>query len=193
MTVPSEMPAPDGDSDAAPGTERTGRVPWARRWGYSGYPLILVLIVVSYAFTAAQTSGEPSEIALLAQLVTVGAVLAVARTPRRVQQVADVILGAAFIAVLIVLISGLTGDGLSLILAIGAMVAYFFAPLVIVFSETRRRSIDGETLFAAICAYLLIGMFFTFLYNVFALTQGSIFGPGIPTASRNCSSSLSRP
>lgn len=154
--------------------------PGVRRWGLSGYPLVFASIVVSYAFTAAQSSPLPSTIALAAQLVTVAAVLHAAGAAKKAQRLCIVILGVALLAIIGSLLLGPFGEVILFGLAFGATGAYGFAVGVIFLSEARRRLIDARTLFAVICAYLLIGMFFTYLYSAIALTGGSIFGDTQP-------------
>lgn len=159
-----------------PGSDRR-----LRRLFVSGYPLVLVLIGASYWFTAAQATEDPGAVALLIQLVTVAVVFYTARVHRSVQHVSWWVLGAGVVAILVVLIGGYTNQALDAVLATAATVAYMVAPVVIVSAESRRSRVDGQTLLAAVCAYILIGMFFTYLYNSVALwSAASVFDGGQP-------------
>jgi hypothetical protein len=57
------------------------------------------------------------------------------------------------------------------------MVAYLVAPVAIIAHIIRRDRVDGQALLASIAAYILVGMFFTFVYNfVGLLTAAPTFG-----------------
>lgn len=143
----------------------------------AGYWLVLALIVVSYALCAAQSSPDPSSGALLVQLVTVAAILRVARVSTRVQRAAQLVIAVSFIAVLAVWVLPAEGAGLDVALSATSMLAYLIAPAAIIGHQLRRAVIDAQTLLAAISAYILVGMFFTFVYNFTSLSSAaSVFG-----------------
>ncbi|MET1045051.1 MAG: ion channel [Microbacteriaceae bacterium] len=145
----------------------------------AGYLLVVVMIIASYALCAAQTTPNPSAPALVIQLVTVAVVLRVAHMSRTIRRIGWALVAVAVAGVLVVWIAGASGRLLDLVLSGTSAVAYLAAPIAIVIHQIRRRLIDGQALLAAISAYILIGMWFTFLYNfVGLLSATSIFGPG---------------
>lgn len=147
-----------------------------------GYPLVLASIVVSYGFTAAQASASPSLVALAAQLLTVAAALHAAGVRRRTEAVGDAALGIVLLVTIAAFAMGQPGTVLAVGLSVAAAAAYLFALVVIIASELRGRRIDARTLWAAVCAYLLIGMFFTYVFSAIALTGGPLFGGREPDA-----------
>lgn len=170
-----------GDSESESHMNIPARVhaPWFRKAWLAGYPVVLLLICASYLFTAMQKTAAPSAVALLIQLVTVAAVFHAARVRRSTQRMTWWVLGASILALLVVLIGGFTGQGVNTTLATVAALAYLVTPAVILASEARRHRADGQTLLAAICAYILIGMFFTYFYDSVVLwSSASIFEGG---------------
>lgn len=145
----------------------------------SGYGLVLVLIAVSYAFCAAQITTNPQAVALLMQLVTVSVILWVAKVNQRLRRLSWIVLALAGVAVATVWLVGTRGHLLDVLLSGASMVAYFGAPVAIVAHQIRRTRVDGQSLLAAISAYILVGMFFAFLYNFLALVSSvPTFGVG---------------
>ena len=146
----------------------------------SGYWLILALLIASYALCAAQHSADPSPPAFVLQLLTVAAVLRVTEAHFRVQQVAWVALAVAGIAAIVVALLGMTGTVLDIALSAASTVAFLVAPVAIIRHQVMRRGLDTEALLAAISAYVLVGMFFTLVYNLAALLTGTpAFGDGV--------------
>ncbi|MDH6237568.1 potassium channel family protein [Cryobacterium sp. CG_9.6] len=153
------------------------------RFRQAQYWTVLAMIVVSYVLCARQTTPEPSPVALLVQLFTVAVVLWVTHVRVRLLRVALVVLGIAVAGVAAVAILGLSGQGLALSLSVMSMGAYLIAPVAIVWHVLHRPLIDQQTLLAAISAYLLVGMFFTFVYNAISLvTSVPTFGDGQPNS-----------
>jgi hypothetical protein len=146
---------------------------------YSGYWLVLVLIAVSYVLCAAQGTPNPSSVALLVQLAAVAVTLWVAEVSAALRRVGWIVLMTAALAVIIVWLSGTEGHLLDVFLSGASMVAYLVAPAAIIAHQARRGHVDGQTLLAAISAYVLVGMFFTFVYNFVALVSAvPTFGDG---------------
>ncbi|WP_243844427.1 ion channel [Salinibacterium sp. ZJ454] len=140
---------------------------------------MVVMIMASYAFCAAQTTPNPSAAALVIQLVAVAVVLRVAHMSRAIRRIGWTLVAVAVVGVLVVGITGASGRWLDLTLSGISAAAYLAAPVAIVIHQLRRRIIDGQALLAAISAYILIGMWFTFVYNFAALlAEESIFGTG---------------
>ncbi|SEC03477.1 ion channel [Microbacterium hydrocarbonoxydans] len=146
----------------------------------SGYWVVLALLVATYALCAAQHSADPSPTAFVIQLLTVAAVLRVTEVHARAQQVAWVALGVAGIAAIVVALLGMTGMVLDIALSVASTVAFLVAPVAIIRHQVMRRGLDTEALLAAISAYVLVGMFFTLVYNLAALLTGApAFGDGV--------------
>lgn len=143
----------------------------------SGYWLILVLVGAAYAFSAAQATTDPSPWALTVQLLTVAVVLRVTEARPRVQHLAWAILSLAAVATVVVAVLRTGGRGLDILLSAASAIAFLIAPVAIIRHQVRRRGLDIEALLAAITAYVLVGMFFTLVYNLVALlTVAPIFG-----------------
>ena len=157
-----------------PGALRRHRPLWR-----SGYWFVLMLIAVSYAQCAVQVSPNTDSFALLVQLATVAATLWVAEVGPLLRRTGWIVLAVAAAAVLVVAFVGTTGHVLDLLLSATSMIAYAAALLAIIAHIVRRDRIDGQALLASIAAYILVGMFFTFVYNVVALlTRTPTFGEG---------------
>ena len=157
-----------------PETVRQPRSIWQ-----SGYWLVLAFLAVSYVLCAIQTSANPSVIALLFQLVTVAVTFWVARVRPAVRRTGWVVLVVAGIAGVIVQLAGFEGRVLDIVLASASIAAYLIAPAAIIAHQARKTMVDGQTLLASIAAYVMVGMFFTFVYNLISLaTSAPLFGKG---------------
>ncbi|MCK8467107.1 ion channel [Microbacterium sp. KSW4-16] len=144
--------------------------------GVSGYVIIFALLVVSYALCAAQRATDPSPWAFLVILVTVAVVFRVTGTPPVVQHVAWVILSAAGLATIITALSSAGGHVLDIVFSTATMVALLVAPVAIIGHQVKRRGLNLEALLAAITAYVFVGLFFTFAFNLLSLVSpASIF------------------
>jgi hypothetical protein len=158
---------------------RSSSLKESRRIRRSGYWLVLALITISYAICAVQTSANPSVIALLVQLVTVAATLWVAEVGARLRRIGWSVIAIAGLAAAAVAIAGTSGHVLDILLTIASMAAYLIAPAVIIAQQAKKSQVDGQTLLAAIGAYVMVGMFFTFLYTLIALVSAvPTFGEG---------------
>lgn len=139
--------------------------------GASGYAVIAALVVVSYALCAAQRGPNPSPWAFLVTLMTVAVVFRVTAAPRMVQHVAWVILSAAGVATIITTLVGASGHVLDVIFSAATMIALLVAPVAIIAHQVKRRGLNLEALLAAITAYVLVGLFFTFVFNLLSLVS----------------------
>ena len=135
----------------------------------SGYWFVLTLIAASYALCAVQTGANPNPVAFLVQLAAVAITLRVAQVEPRLRRVGWIVLAAAAAATVVATASGGEGHLLDVALSAASMVAYLAAPLAIVAHLARRDRIDGQAVLASIAAYIQVGMFFTFAYNLIAL------------------------
>ncbi|MEO7018110.1 MAG: potassium channel family protein [Leifsonia sp.] len=145
----------------------------------SGYWLVLILIVISYAVCATQKTPDPSAFALFIQLATVAVILRVAEQKKVVRRAGWIVLAAAALALVTVWLAGGSGRLLDILFSGASMVLYLIALIAIIAQQAKKDHIDGQTLLAAVAAYVLIGMAFTFAYNFIALaTSAPVFGPG---------------
>ncbi|WP_238702650.1 ion channel [Microbacterium caowuchunii] len=137
----------------------------------SPYWVVLGLVVVSYGACAAQLTPDPGSIALLVQLLTIAVAFRAARMPPRIQHVTWMVTGFAGLVVIAGALLGLRGAGLDLALSAASMVAYVSAPVAILLDQVRRPLSNASALLAVVSAYLMVGMVFTFAYNLFALVS----------------------
>ena len=157
----------------------TGRRPRRLVGAFSSpdsYGLVLLLILVTYALSAAITAAWAVSLVLVVQIATVWVTLRASRARRLARAIANAILVISTVAALVGLLihQGTTGTGL---LAALSGLLYLVAPFSIVRHLGQRRAVDLETVLGAIAAYLLVGMFFAFLYRALgALQPGLFFG-----------------
>jgi voltage-gated potassium channel Kch len=160
--------------------DRITAEPRGGRGWRTGYWVVIALIVASYVLCATQATADPSPIAFLVQLVTVAVTLWVADVHRAVRRVAWIVLTMAGAASITVDLVGTRGEALDIVLSAASALAFLSAPVAIIAQQVRRRGVDVEALLAAVSAYLMVGMFFTFVYNLIALlTQSPTFGPDV--------------
>lgn len=139
--------------------------------GASGYAIVFVLLVVSYALCAMQRGTNPSPWAFLVILATVAVVFHVAGTRPLVQRIAWAILSAAALATIVATLLGASGHVLDIVFSTASMVALLIAPATIIAHQVKRRGLNLEALLAAVTAYVLVGLFFTFVFNLFSLVS----------------------
>ena len=159
-----------------------------RRWDDHGigYAIVLGLLIVSYVLCATQPSTDPSPWAFLAMLATVAIVFHVTRARHIVQRVSWVVLSVAGAAAVIATAFGIEGPVLAIPLSAASMVALLVAPWAIIAHQVTRRGLDLEALLAAITAYILVGMFFAFVYNLISqVSPTPMFGPDNPDSLGN--------
>ena len=162
--------------DVARSTERRPRRLVAVFSSPDSYGLVLLLILVAYALSAAITAAWAVSLVLTVQIATVWVTLRASRARRLARAITDVILVvSAFAAVANLFIHRETlGTGL---LAVLSGLLFLAAPFAIVRHLALRPAVDRETVLGAIAAYLLVGMFFAFLYRALgALQPGPFFG-----------------
>ncbi|MGM1017155.1 MAG: ion channel [Actinomycetota bacterium] len=144
--------------------------------GPIAYTIVLALLVVTYGLCAAQATTDPSPLAFLAMLATVGVVFRVTAAPALVQHLVWVVIAVAGAAAIVVMLLGLSGTLLDIALSTASLVALLVAPLAIIAHQVTRRRLNVEALLAATAAYVLLGMFFTFAFNLFSLlVPGPLF------------------
>jgi hypothetical protein len=166
--------AAGGDAGAVDDGLRSRRSAW-----FSGYWFVLALLLASYVLSAAQSTENPSILAFMIQLGTVAITLWVARVNSGLRQIGWIVIAAAGIAAVVVELVDLSGRTLDVVLSAASLIAYLVAPVAIIAHQSRKTLVDGQTLLASIAAYVMVGMFFTFLYNVISLsTDSPLFGEG---------------
>lgn len=147
--------------------------------GVSGYAIIFALLVVSYGLCAAQRETNPSPWAFLVILVTVAVVFRVTGAPAMVQHVAWVILSAAGIATIVAALLGASGHVLDILFSAASMTALLAAPVAIIGHQVKRRGLNLEALLAAVTAYVLVGLFFAFVFNLVSLVASEPMFDGL--------------
>jgi Ion channel len=165
--------APPTDSRGWYPGERMGRLRASHSYG-----VVLLLIVVTFLFTAAGPEGSWSlGVLVLLQTATLVAALWTSGLGRAAVR-PSVVLGCVGVAVAAAQLAG-GGDALTavvgllnalLVVAIGGVVA------VGVFDQ---RTVNQQSILGAICIYVLLGMLFTFVYGAAAtLGSGDFFAQG---------------
>lgn len=139
-----------------------------------GYWLVLFLIAASYVLCAAQEGSNPSAIAFIAQLATVSVALWVTRSSGKLQRLSWGILAAAVVAVGAVELAGTQGRVVDVVLAVASALACVLASSTIIAHRARVQSPGVQNLIAAASAYVLVGMLFTFIYNLVAQLSPSL-------------------
>ena len=145
------------------------------------YALVLLLILVTYALSAALTEAWATSLIVAVQIGAVWVTLRAARARRTDAGVRQRRAGVAALAA----IASLVVDHQFYTDSIVAWVScalYLAAPSAIVRHLLSRRTIDSETVMGAIAAYLMAGMFFAFLYRAVGIVQSHppFFGPQGP-------------
>jgi hypothetical protein len=129
------------------------------------YRFGLVLILLLATFVLLMTGTTSTWIRpILAALTgtTLVAALAAADVPAGLLRLAGLVaVVAVVVSASVVVIHGSSADG-GLSLVDAALVG--LAPIAIARSILRRRVIDPQTILAAICIYVLLGMFWAFIY-----------------------------
>jgi hypothetical protein len=148
-----------------------------------GYGVVLGLIALTYVASVSLTSSTSwTALVLLLQVVVVLIVLRVSHARRAVRAIGTVTVVTALVVAVTTLITrpvshaGAVGQSPTLIaLLVVSAVLYGIAPISILRHQLTRPTIDGQTLLAAIAAYLMIGMFFAFSYRTIAEVQSTPF------------------
>jgi hypothetical protein len=138
------------------------------------YGLVLILIIASYALAVSLQGAWAPSVVLLAQIVTVWFALRTSNAKRGVLMLAGVLLLVAAVVGIVALFVGTTHHPLTLVFLVSCLL-YTIAPISIVRHIAFRQGVDEETMLGAICAYLLIGMAFAFLYVAIAKFQAAPF------------------
>lgn len=128
------------------------------------FGIVLALLFVTFVFMASEPSGPVVRVvSVLLQGVTLLAALVAAQSHRRLIRVAMVVVILAFVAAVAssFVDNSRTGDGIFFVLNALLVAA---APIAIIHSVVRRRTVDVHTVLAAVCVYVLIGMLAAFVF-----------------------------
>ena len=141
------------------------------------YALVVLLVAVTYVVSVSVSEARAGSIVLTVQLVTVWFALRTSKARPMVRLVADIVLCVAAVVALVGFFVHEPGGELGGIFSVCCLL-YLIAPFAVVRHLVLRQEVDRESLFGAVAAYLLIGMFFAFAYKA-ASEFGSIpfFGP----------------
>jgi len=138
------------------------------------YGLLLLMIVATYVLATTLTQQWGPTIVLVAQIGTVWLALRTSQARRGLRGVAAVLLALATVAALVNLFVERDSHLVAFVFLAGSAL-YVVAPVSIVRHIGYRRDVDQETMFGALCAYLLIGMAFAFTYRSLGVAQADPF------------------
>jgi ion channel len=170
------VPTPDGSGLYPALVQRFRRREFERKEGLrpAQFGIALLLIVGSIFAIAFSEDGWRRVLALVLEG---GALLFILRTSdahRRFLQVAEI---AVVLSVLVGSVVAVAGSGESPGIAtslVGAFLA-IGAPIAIVRRLAREQVIDLQVLAGALCLYLLLGLFFTFVYSIIKYIDPPLF------------------
>jgi hypothetical protein len=134
------------------------------------YALVLLLILVTYALSAALTEAWATSLTVAVQIAAVWVTLRAARARRSVLAFANAALGVAALAAIVSLVVNHQFHTDNVVAWVSCAL-YLAAPIAIVRHLLSRQTIDSETVMGAIAAYLMAGMFFAFLYRAVGIVQ----------------------
>lgn len=164
------MPGPSGEQLQTPGRARRYRRLLEAFSSPDSYGLVLLLILVTYALSAALTASWTGSLVLAVQIGTLWVTLRASRARRSVRALADIAFAAAALAAVGNLFFQDQIHG-GIVVPWASCLLYLIAPVSIIRHLVGRRTIDSETILGAIAAYLMAGMFFAFLYHALGLSQ----------------------
>ena len=151
-------------------TTRRDRV---RAGAENRYGLVLVLIAVTYALSAANLGSTGTAVVILVQLGLLWVVFTVSESPRAQRLAGIGIAIGGVIAVVSWFVTRASPDlrpaeqGLFVL----SVLLYLIAPVVILRHLLSRDVVDVRSLLGAVCAYLLLGMMFAFTYRAIGSLQ----------------------
>ena len=172
------MPGPSGEHLPEPRRGRRRRPLIEAFSSPDSYGLVLLLILVTYALTAALTVVSWADYLVVAvQIATVWVTLRASQARRSARAITNVALAAAALAAVASLFFHDQMHHGRIVSWVSCLL-YLIAPVSIVRHLVIRRIVDSQTVLGAIAAYLITGMFFAFLYHALGLaqTQPPFFG-----------------
>ena len=139
------------------------------------YGILLFLLFVTFMFMASAPTGPGTRVTtVVLQALTLVAAVTAAGAHRRFVRIVVIVAAAAFVAALVSVFINSDTNGDGVFFALNALLVAA-APIVIARAIWRRRVIDVQTVLAAICIYVLVGMFAAFLYGAVADLSTSAF------------------
>jgi hypothetical protein len=158
--------------------DTTGPVRDATEAGRYGVVLLLILAAIAAPFLLPGEALAPVAVALL-QAVTVLAALRASGAPRATMRVT---IGSLGVLLLLALVAGVavltTGAGTGVLLNTTRLIALALAvytPVLIVGDLARHRSITLQTVWAALCVYLLLGLAFASVHLLIGVVQAGSY------------------
>jgi len=156
--------------------------------GPGGYDKLLLALLAAFAVQGVSPPGKVAQVAVTA-LLALTLVLALQAANVRPRLIAfATILGAALITLSIV--QALTDDVDGAATRLANMVLVLLAPPAVVIGVVRllrhRNKVTVEAVFGALCLYLLIGMFFSFLYGAIDRLGSDFFAGGQSASIAHC-------
>jgi len=160
----------------------------ARTEGPGGFDKLLLALLAAFAVQGVSPPGKVAQIAVTA-LLALTLVLALQGANARPRVIAfGSILGAALITLSVIEAMSGNVDGAAARLA--NMVLVVLAPPAVVLGVVRqlrhRNKVTVEAVFGALCLYLLIGMFFSFLYGALDRLGAEFFAGGQSASVAHC-------
>jgi hypothetical protein len=181
--------ADPGDAVDEPLFARHGMSPSERLRASHSYGLVLALIAASFIFQAAAPDTTwTGVVTVLLQGATLLLALRTSEVPRHVFRIALLAVSVGIVATLVGLSGGHAVSAGIAGLVSGLLVAA--APIAIARGVVRQvraeRTVTVQTVFGALCIYLLIGLCFAFLYGAAgAIGSGPFYASGIDGTRNN--------
>ena len=139
------------------------------------FGLVLLLLVVSFFVIAAAGDGNPGRIAsMIIFAATTWLALRAAQVKRRILRIALALIPLATLVAIILVLVG-NDETATIVSKILTILLVVVAPVAILKRLVEHPVISLNTFYAAVCVYLLIGMFFATTYGLIALFAGEQF------------------
>jgi hypothetical protein len=148
------------------------------------YRFGLVLLLLLALFVVLMTGSTSTWMRPVTVALTGGTLLAAlfaADVSQRRRRLAGIVVAVAVVASLSLVGLGRSGEAVKGVVDALLVVV---APIAIVRSVIRRQFIDGRTILAALCIYVLLGMFWAFAFTAVSNTGSTSFfaQPVVPTS-----------
>lgn len=139
------------------------------------YGVVLLLILLTYSLSVANLGPTGTSIALILEFALLWVVFTVSESPRAQRiaawggAVGSAVVLVSWAATRQVVDTSMVEEALFVL----SVLLYLIAPVVILRHLVQRHVVDYRSLLGAVCAYLLIGMMFGFLYRAIGELQTS--------------------
>jgi Ion channel len=160
--------------------DRVQRTPLRLLVSPDSYGMTLIVIAATYILSAAVHPAWGG-LVVAVQMLAVWLIFRVSRASRSARSGVRAFLVAVALFLIAQLVLGLFLGNQELVKGVPLLSAmlYFLAPIAVLRDVASRRTVNVESLFGALAAYLLIGMFFAFAYRSISLIQqGPFYGVG---------------